>query len=387
MMNGTIKKLSEDVEIYIFFKLPMKSIMRFKCVTKTWCNLIQSFSFINLHHNYTSSKKDEFILFKRSLKEQNVFTNPLSFLRTPNGDDDLDYITRDLEVPYLSTGYGSIFHQFNGPCHGLIVLTDYVNFVILNPATRNYRLLPKSPFVCPRGFYRAIGGVGFVYDAIQRTYKVVRISEISGEEPFNDPSVVDWIGEVYDFGVDSWRNLPFGEEEFPWPYNCPFAEMYYKGVFHWYAHRNLVAILCFDSSTEVFRIMQVPEMCSLYDEKVHCLTILDECLTFICYPDPRRVSSPVQEITDIWIMKEYNVNDSWIKKFTIRCPPIESPLAIWNDSLLLLQDKRGIVISYNLNSDKVEEYKLHGYPGSLRIIVYKESLMSIPKGSTQVENY
>ncbi|KAG5632030.1 hypothetical protein H5410_003747 [Solanum commersonii] len=184
MTNGTIKKLSEDVEIYIFFKLPMKSITRFKCVTKT---------------------------------------------------------------------------------------------------IRKYRLLPTSPFVCPRGFYRAIGGVEFGYDAIQMNFKVVRISEISGEEPFNDPSVVDWIGEVYNFSIDSWRELAFGEEEFPWPYNYPFAEMYYKGVFHWYAHRNLVVILCFDSSTEVFRVIQVPEACSLYDEKVHCLAILDECLAFICY--------------------------------------------------------------------------------------------------------
>ncbi|KAK6803314.1 hypothetical protein RDI58_001098 [Solanum bulbocastanum] len=76
---------------------------------------------------------------------------------------------------------------------------------------------PNKSFVCPRGFYRAIGGVGFGYDTIQKTYKVVRISEISGEEPFNDPSVVDWRGEIYDFSVDSWREVAFGEEEFPWP--------------------------------------------------------------------------------------------------------------------------------------------------------------------------
>lgn len=133
--------------------------------------------------------------------------------------------------------------------------------------------------------------------------------------------------------------------------------------------------------------MEVPETCASYDQKCYSLVVLDEYLTFICYPNPRRESSLVQETIDIWIMEEYSVNESWIKKYTIRAAPIESPLAVWKDRLLLLQDKSGLLISYDLNYDAVNEFKLDGYPGSLRVIVYKESLIPIPTGSTQVQSF
>ncbi|XP_060200384.1 F-box protein CPR1-like [Lycium barbarum] len=382
MTDGTMKKLPEDVVFYIFFRFPVKSISRFKCVTKSWYTLIQSFNFINLHLNRTTTTKDEFILIKRSFKETKGFKTVLSFLLSADGEDDLDPISRDIAVPYLCTSYGSICHQLNGPCHGLIFLTDFTNIVILNPATRNYRLLPPSHIGCPRGFYRSIGGVGFGYDSIQKKYKVVTISEVFGEPPFNDPSVVEWKGEVYDSSIDSWRE----HQELPWRYNFPYSEIFYKGAFHWYAHRKIVIILCFDISTEIFRTMQVPETCAEYDEKCHSLVVLDESLTFICYPDPGRESSPIQETTKIWIMEEYSVNESWIKKYTIRSPPIESPLVVWKDRLMLLRDKSGLLISY-LESNKIKEFKLDGYPGSLRIIIYKENLIPIPTGSTQVQSF
>lgn len=178
MTDKTMKILPEDVAIYIFFRLPVKSLSRFKCVTKSWYTLIKSSNFINLHLNRTTTTKDEFILFKRTHKEPQGFKNILSFLLSADGEDDLDSISPDLDVPYLSTSYGSIFHQLTGPCTGLIFLTDSINFVLLNPATRNYRLLPSSPFVCPRGFYRSIGGVGFGYESVQKKYKVCRISEV-----------------------------------------------------------------------------------------------------------------------------------------------------------------------------------------------------------------
>nr|BAQ18969.1 S11-locus linked F-box protein type-3 B [Petunia x hybrida] len=381
-----MKKLPEDVVIYILFRLPVKSLTRFKRVTKRWYSLIRSSSFINLHlTGATNTIKDELILFKRSFKKREGFKNVLSFLLGSNAEDDLDPISSGQDVPYLSTRYSSISHQLTGPCHGLIVLTDSTNFVLLNPATRNYRLLPPSPFVCPRGLYRSIGGVGFGYDFIQKNYKVVRISEVYGEPPFNCPSVMEWKGEVYDSSTDSWRELAYVDQELPWPYNFPYSEMFYNGAFHWNAHRNMVVILCFDISTEIFRSMQVPESCASYDEKRHSLLILDDSLTIICYPDPRRVSSPVQDTIDIWTMNEYNVNDSWIKKYTIRSPPIESPLAVWKDCRLLLQNKCGFLISYDFYSNEVKEFKLHGYPGSLRVIVYKECMTPIPRGSTRVQ--
>lgn len=252
MIEGTIMKLSEDVAINIFFKLPMKSISGFKCVTRSWCTLIQSVNFINLHLKSTSTTKNEFILFKQSFKEENVFKNILSFLLSVDDEDDVDPIYPDLDVPYLCTTYGSIFHQLNSPCRGLIFMTDSKTSFILNPSIRKHRLIPTNYFVGPHGFYRAIAGVGLGYDSIQRSYKVIKFSKITGEPPFNDPSMLEQIREVYDSSSDSWRELAFGEEEFPWPNTFPFSERYYKGGFHWYAHRDLAVLFCFDMSTKIF---------------------------------------------------------------------------------------------------------------------------------------
>nr|BAJ24859.1 S-locus linked F-box protein type-3 [Petunia x hybrida] len=388
MMDGTMKKLPEDMRIYILLRLPVKSLARFKCVIKSWYTLIQSFNFINFHLNRSTTTKDEFILFRRSTKEPDGFSHVLSFLLDHDGKDDLDPVCPDIDMPYLTTGFASsTSHQFTGPSNGLILLTDSLNFVLLNPATRNYRLLPPNHFCCPRGFLRLIYGVGFGYDSIQKNYKVIRVSRVYGDPPFNDRSEMSWESEVYNSSTDSWRQLANVDQELPGPYMHPYSEMFYKGTFHWYAQGQMRLLLCFDINTEIFRTMQVPSTCAVRDEKCHSLVVFGECLTFICYPDPRRESSPMQETIEIWIMQEYSVNESWIKKYTIRPPPIESPLAIWKDRLLLLQDKSGVLIAYDLNLDEVKEFKLHGHPESLRVIVYKESLTPIPIGSTQVERF
>lgn len=59
----------------------------------------------------------------------------------------------------------------------------------------------------------------------------------------------------------------------------------------------------------------------------------------IRYPNPKPEYDPAQDLMQIQIMKDYDLCDSWIKKYTVRPLPIDSPLAIWKDYLMLLQNR------------------------------------------------
>jgi len=44
-----------DLQINILLRLPVKSLLRFRCVSKLWCSIITSQDFGNRHFTITSS--------------------------------------------------------------------------------------------------------------------------------------------------------------------------------------------------------------------------------------------------------------------------------------------------------------------------------------------
>ncbi|OIT39892.1 hypothetical protein A4A49_05423 [Nicotiana attenuata] len=166
--------------------------------------------------------------------------------------------------------------------------------------------------------------------------------------------------------------------------------MFYKKSCHWIASLDMDAyvILCFDMSTEIFRSMKIPETCHLIDGPFFRLVLLHDSLTLIYYPYPEPVIPMEKDLMNIWIMHDYNVYESWIKKYTIRGLLIESPLAVWKGYLMIYQSRSGCLMSYNLKSNEIKEFSFHGFPKSLRVIVYKDSLTSIPREkATQIHKY
>nr|AIK66503.1 S20-locus F-box type-1 protein [Petunia integrifolia subsp. inflata] len=389
MANGILKKLPKDLVFLILSTFPVKSLLRFKCISKAWSILIQSTTFINCHVNRKTNTKDEFILFKRAIKdEEEEFKNILSFFS--GHVDVLNPLFPDIDVSYMTSKCNCTFNPLIGPCDGLIALTDSIITIIFNPATRNFRLLPPSPFGCPKGYHRSVEGVGFGLDTISNYYKVVRISEVYCEEADGYPGPKDSEIDVCDLSTDSWRELD--HVQLPMIYWLPCSGMLYKEMVHWFATTDIsMVILCFDMSTEMFRNMKMPDTCSrLTHELYYGLVILCESFTLIGYSNPISSIDPAHDKMHIWVMIEYGVSKSWIMKYTIRPLSIESPLAVWKKTILLLQSRSGLLISYDLNSGEAKELNLNGFPDSLSVIVYKECLTSIPKGSehsTKVQKF
>nr|AIK66498.1 S3-locus F-box type-2 protein [Petunia integrifolia subsp. inflata] len=384
-----MKKFHEDMMIYILLRFPVKSLLRFKCISKVYYTLILSNTFVKLHLNRIRTTKDEFVLFIRTFREEPDQLKSIASFFSCDDNNDLNTLSPDLDVSDLTSTCDTIFNQLIGPSHGLIALTDSFIIIVLNPATRKYIVLPPSPFGCPKGYHRSVEGIGFGFDSIVNDYKVVRLSDVYWDPPTDYPGPREPKVDIYDLGIDSWREL---DVEFPPIYYLPCSEMYYKEAVHWFIVTETVVIFCFDISTETFRTMKMPGSCTFFDGPRYGLAILNGHLTLICYPDPMSSIDPTEDLIEIWMMKEYGASESWIKIYTIKPVPIpiESPLAIWKDHLLLLQTKRGFLISYDLNSNDVKEFNLNCNFESLRVVVYTESLTAISRISehgTKVQQF
>ncbi|XP_049381632.1 F-box protein CPR1-like [Solanum stenotomum] len=382
MADRIMKKLPEDVLVYILLRLSVKFLLRFKCVSRTCYTIIQSSGFVNLHLNRTTTSNDENILFKRSYKNDiNKYKAIFSFLSS-DGDDYLNCIFPDVDVPYITSPYIIDYDQVIGPFQGLIALMDAVITILFNPSTRNYRLLPTSPFNAPKGFRRSIECAGFGFDCVVNDYKAVRIYDIYNDDRYGYAEHGERKVEIYELGIDIWRELEHVNLQLPRLFWLN-SSMFYNGAYHWIAtSEGRLVILCFDLSTEIFRIIKTPNIRRCSNGTRYSFILLNGSIGLICYPCLGPMVDPMINLIDIWILKNYNVNESWGKKYTIRCLPIESPLAVWKDYLLLYQSKNGHFMSYDLNSDEVVELNLHGCPKSMRVIVYQDSLTPIPRGST-----
>lgn len=169
--------LPEGVMIEILSRLPPESLIRFKCVRKSWYALISDPKFKAKH--FSNSLQHKHVLLKRlvtnnSGNKQNIF----SFLKLPLSID------RSLSVSDIDLPFDEDFRFFEirGHSHGLLCLTDLRKDIFLcNPSTREFHKLPPSillltePPVEPDGYDSSTNAVGFGYDSKSRDFKVVRV--------------------------------------------------------------------------------------------------------------------------------------------------------------------------------------------------------------------
>uniref|UniRef100_M1AK39 Class S F-box protein n=2 Tax=Solanum tuberosum TaxID=4113 RepID=M1AK39_SOLTU len=375
-----MKKYPEDVIIHILLRLPVKFILRFKCVSKTFYTLIQSSNFINLHFNRTTISTYNNILLKRSFKEDiQRFKAIFSFIST-TGNDNPKFVYPDLDVPYTISVISVDNDLLIDSRHGLIALMNPETTILYNVSTRNYILLPPSPFDIPKGFYESIESGGFGFDSVVNDFKVFRISEVFKEDGYGYIEDGKKKVEVYEVGIDIWRELDHVNNQ-QLPTLCWLnSSVSFKGVYHWIAFfEGEDKILCLDMTTEIFRNMQIPDSGNYYNGTLHSLLLLNESLSLLCYPCEESLVDPTTSLMEIWIMKDYNIYESWIRKFTIIGLPTDSPLAVWKDYILLFQSKSGYLMSFDLHSNEIKEVNIHGCKKSMRAINYKECLTPIPR--------
>ncbi|XP_062162700.1 F-box/kelch-repeat protein At3g06240-like [Alnus glutinosa] len=311
--------LPNEVVAEILSRLPVKSVIKFRCVSKTWCSLISSPHFIATHlsralsnHEYPSNLV--FHHFDYPLKKDRSAAIRIHQLSLDPEMQERSLVTQESDV----RGDPADFIEFRcsrdcmmviGSSNGLFCLTKgFDSYVLCNPCIQKAISIPH-PNIGLRGLETQTHGFG--YCPKTDDYKVVRIVHAEG----TTHSLV----EIYTLRTGAWRSFmalgpPYYFRE---PFGSPsLRNIFFNGAVHWPArtpeHQRPFhhLIVSFDIEDEVFREMAMPK--SLQDEETFELfmAVVDGLLALIPYGDDQDVP--------VWVMKEYGRAESWTKQFDIK---------------------------------------------------------------------
>ncbi|PHT39293.1 hypothetical protein CQW23_22866 [Capsicum baccatum] len=163
-MQDSIPLLPPELITEILSRLPVKSLLKFRCVSKSWLALISSPEFINTHLIVSANNK-EYLHHRLMLSfvqpEYNLKDCSLGSLLDGNVTEafDLDY---PMKIPHKSV-------WIVGSVNGLICLAIEENdLFIWNPSIRKFKKLPDSRPMLRCGYYFMYG---FGYDKVYDDYK------------------------------------------------------------------------------------------------------------------------------------------------------------------------------------------------------------------------
>ncbi|KAB5534634.1 hypothetical protein DKX38_017720 [Salix brachista] len=369
--------LPEDLIQEILFKLPIKSLVRCTSLSRTWNSLIKSPAFISKHLQRTISSTDHQSLFLLRLcsKEREEQYS----LRLDNQD-----FNEHMQLHFPFESFKSYFHVI-GSCNGLICLAKViqrftVSFIFWNP------LIQKYVNIEPRILGHLYSFVGFGYDSRANDYKLIRMVNFQKSKFLSEnfPKM-----ELYSLNEGSWRSIP---QTAPLRYDTDqhFSSAFLNGAVHWIANRadqhegihNVV--LGFDMSDEIFLEIALPSC--LDNVRPSCLSLLvyKESSISVCQAS---FLSSVQ--FHIWVMKEYGVVESWtqlVLTFGAQGEGIPRALGIRKEELLM-EKKRGWIVSGDLESQQVRDLRIWGEPFHTFTGSYLESLVLLDKGNATSYGY
>ncbi|KAK9016760.1 hypothetical protein V6N11_079254 [Hibiscus sabdariffa] len=284
-----------EVTVEILKRLPVKSLLRFRSVCKSWNSLICDPSFISTHLQASLSNNTPFLLLSywRNGKDNFVL----------HYDNDGFEEFKQLQFPAFGcASYSLVLGSFNG----LICLHfrkgDVSKFILWNPSIQKCISLPR-----PRFSDDVQINFGFGFDSITNDYKLVIIG-FGKDDAWIKPF-------LFSLNENCWKrvnaippNCTFDPGEIP----VPFV----NGAVHWigYQKRNNVGftnvILGFDLSAEEFFEISLPE--SLIGLGPMDLLTMKYGESSIAVLKSDRGSED-----ELWVMKDYGVVGSWTKASTL----------------------------------------------------------------------
>ncbi|KAK4592968.1 hypothetical protein RGQ29_017203 [Quercus rubra] len=286
--------LPHDIVLNILTRLPAKSVIRFRCVCKTWDSSITTPYFISTHlnnlaHDHDNGDGDGYIIHMpwRTRDTVNSSNRPVC---TVAFDRTFDRIS-EVEIPFdFPSGRALIV----GSCNG----------------TRKFKRLPDS-CLGKLGFVK----LGFAYHSENNDYKVLRISSY----PTVRPPMPDEI-EVYSLSSDSWRRVGMSlranvNNSFFFP--APLV----SGAWHWISRvvegeeeRKVELIMSFDVNSEEFRMLRMPDgVMSIVRFQTRLASFKGKLAILTCGQSEQHGGC----LCSIWVMREYGVLESWNKLFVV----------------------------------------------------------------------
>ncbi|CAN0890534.1 F-box protein CPR1 [Linum grandiflorum] len=381
----------EIVTEEILFRLPVISLLKFRCVCKQWRTLIDSPDFIKRQILHSVSTTRNAVLFLLDQAYDGLY--PVPYLAGLRPETSIRLTHRFPGIPpHVNYVHGATIF---GSCNGLICLRylhgDHV--LILNPATRKHRITgPGASVPCHlTDFFSTFEldfGYGFGYDLSSDDYRVVRICREVREDGTKEGL------RVVSFGVSSRCCRVAG---FPYEVVPSWSDHHKLGVFvagglHWVVNKNKSddssnpnpkpIVVGYDLVTNKCHEVPLPEFGG---ESIFNLGELRGCLCAF--------ENHLGKIVHVWMMKEYGVKGSWTKLFSVpnsvlccNVNMVPLGLSVDGDEVLLNVDGKRLVW-YNMEKqtggDQITIHQWGERP--MNAIVCYESLVHPDKISPPAE--
>ncbi|KAL9244227.1 hypothetical protein vseg_018028 [Gypsophila vaccaria] len=364
------ERLPENVLVEILSWLPVRDVLQYKSVCKSWYALISSPLFISKHLNNNRNYNPNCMLAAYYVSNAELQLHELFVDETPRV---LEY-----EVLYNlpSYGYGAFFY---GPCDGLYYLCANDFRAFWNPTINELTTLPPiipNPNPPPNSVYCSLENYAFGLDPLTRDYKVVVIKSYF---PANDDVIPNYPLSVlvYSLRTDSWKYCGDLARGYSLKNNTCYivAEgcCFWLGSSHYsdVIYREL--IISFDMACDSFQEIPVPNYHRFnYDSRWSAsnrLGMYEDSLAFFSVH-----KDEVDGILDTWTFDQ----GIWTKKFTMGpFIGLRNPVGHWHNNKVILEYWSNKLVMYDPNTQKLKDLAFKGGHQCEGIFEHMESLVSI----------
>ncbi|XP_050384187.1 F-box protein CPR1-like [Argentina anserina] len=407
-------KYPEEMALQILSRMPPKTLMRFVCVRKSWCTLINSPSFVDKQlSNSLHNKQSTCIFCKRYVfrdianKDVESIISLITFSYDEVGDNDHEHISysiQDIDLPLSMSGVPKTYRNepellgavyIVGHCDGIICLV-HKEIVLWNPAIRQYKVLPKP--LLDEG---VINSLGFGSDAKSKDYKVFSFPTFGGDRSQDGEREYSFPPQVqqYSLSTDSWTEIDASRLETETTDVYPqFFQMYFNGIWYWIGCEQQKEFMCvydtmdeewvrqviivFDTNHQMFEDMLFPN--SLYGPMVPCLEmriiVWNESVALF----GQYFYSDADDLFGLWVMDDI-VKGSWTKQFTLQAiVGARMVLELWKSDEILMVANDNRIFSYNIRTEEIIYLPIKStYPTFSATILCINSIVPVIHGRQQ----
>ncbi|KAL1822190.1 hypothetical protein ACET3Z_008968 [Daucus carota] len=354
----------------VLCRLPVKPLLRFRCMSKGWCSLIDSNAF---------AKKQ----LKTSL-DCNAGVGVL-IAKLANGGDKRFYLAGFDSLEDESPCVVQIDDPFKsflsdvlivGASNGLMCVFKgkQKDIFLLNLTTRKYRKIASAPPEFPSSFsWNEKHLCGFGYDEVNDDFKVVKIAQCYVQ-------FRGLIAMVYSLKTNAWTRI----QEVP--SSIRFTEirgLFARGSLHWMAKEDQIngkdVIVGFNLELQQFKKVPLPPIEStLANSRNRILVDVGGYLSVLDCKD---------NDMDVWLMNYPGAVRTWHKALSRKNSEVvgtfrfTKPVAFSRsgEDLLILErnDFATKLMWYNLDQKTVKNVGIRGIPVHFTLFLYTESLLQL----------
>ncbi|CAI9117974.1 OLC1v1019468C1 [Oldenlandia corymbosa var. corymbosa] len=292
----TLENLPNEVIIEILTWLPVKTLLQFRCVSKSWRDAISSPKFIKAQFKKSSNRDDyarHRVLYRccKTLGDTRLCSFETRYFPVAPvffGDINATIDSTLVEDPFIN----SCDAQIVAAAHGLVCVSRGKDFYFWNPTLRKFKKLPRF------------------YDLPKEGGQVQILFGYNEDEDDHQVCLIafgKWIA-VYSGNTNTWKRIP--------GFVGGMREGYFlvRGKLYWGKGTSGRGKICYlDLKTEAYGVLQQPDYGNGTFDMV--FGAVEGGLDVLCYHRTSHI--------DMWMMKENGGKQSWTKMLLV--PKFKDP--------------------------------------------------------------